>query len=123
MGQITFKIPDKEMKFLSYVSKANGSAISSIYRDRTIDYYKKWKIEYLLRDLEVGKIGFKVFCDLGSLSPLEAMIVIEESNMETKLPEIVDEYTSSVAKTIKVEELFRKGKTPKRKSPEVVIDY
>ncbi len=35
MGQITFKIPEKDMKFLKYVSEKTGSPASSLYREKT----------------------------------------------------------------------------------------
>jgi len=119
MGQITFKMPDEEIEFLKYVSKQNGSAFSSIYRDKTITYYKQWKIEYLLTEYERGSIGFKTFCRLGNLSPLEGMIAIENSNIDPKVPEIIDEYTSKKRGELKPVDLFKKGEVPKRKSPEI----
>lgn len=122
MGQISFKIPNEEIEFLKLVAIRNGSAVSSIYRDRTLDHFKQWKLDYLLAEFEKGSIGFKLFCKLGNLTPLEGLITIETSNIDPQMPALIDEHTSKIRKELTPENLFKKGVVPKRRTSELLFD-
>lgn len=120
MKSITFKLSKRDIVFLSYVSEKTGSPLSSIYRDKTIEFFHDWKISYLLKDYENGKIGLKKFCNLANISFNEGLLLLEKHEIEPPIPEILDNYT-----TLKMEELdysFKQDIKPERKSPVVESD-
>ncbi len=121
MNPITFKIPDREMQFLKWMSQKTGTPVSSIYRNNTLESFQQWKISVLLKEYEKGAIGFKNFCFLANITLLQGMIVIEEQGIEPVMPSAIDEYTESIRKDMTESDLFKKGKIPKRKTPEVNI--
>lgn len=119
MGQLTFKLPDEELRFLRYVADRTGSSLSSIYREKTLDHFVSWKKNYLLDEYAKGAIGFKQMCKLANISLNEGMLWLEEEAIEPPIPALVDEYTDSVRKRLTPELVFKKGSVPKRKAPEV----
>ena len=117
-GQITFQLSNDDMNFLRYVSKKTGSSLSSIYRDNTLIDFRAWKIAFLLKEYNTGRIGFKKLCTLGAISFSDGMNLLESEKIEPPIPEFVNDYTLKIAKNITSEELFKTGKM-KRKTPEI----
>ncbi|OLS19224.1 MAG: hypothetical protein HeimC3_46550 [Candidatus Heimdallarchaeota archaeon LC_3] len=119
MAQISFKIPDEEMKFLYWWSKKSGNPISSIYRNITLDLFKEWKIEVLLKEYQKGIIGFKQFCNLSGMSFNEASLLMQTEDIEPPISALIDEYTSKIREKLIKTDIIKSGKEFKRKTPEI----
>lgn len=125
MNQLGIKLPEAEMKFLEWYAKEFSTPKAALYRDKTLNTFRKWKIEFLLDLFVQGNIGFKKFCNLGNISLIEGMNILEESNLEPKLPELLDDYTTEITNkniTEKDHSIFKNGKPIYRSSPEVTED-
>src|SRR3990172_6867165 len=96
--------------------------MDSIYRDSTLEYFRNWKHQYLLREYQKGNIGIKHLCKLGNLTLHQAAQLLEKNDIEPPISEFMEEYTERVAKELTVETLFKDGKVPKRESREIFID-
>ena len=119
MGQISFKISDKEMEFLRWFSRKTAQPLSSIYRNVTLDAFHQWKISTLIEEYRNGAIGFKQMCNLGNLSFSQGLILLQNNDVEPPIPEIVDDYTSHIREKMTPRDVFKNGKVPKRESKEV----
>ena len=125
MKQVSFKLPEEEMKFLEWFSKKTGTPMGSFYRQITLEEFKKEKINLLLNEYKIGAIGFKTMCNLGNLTLTEGMLLLEKENIEPPIPAIVDDYTEEVSNRIiqnKDFSVFKEGKKPKRKSKDVIVE-
>lgn len=119
MKQISFKLPDPELEFLKWWSEKNAEPISSVYRNATLESFRSWKIEKLLMEYQKGSIGFKRLCRLGNLTFQETTLLLQEHNIDPPISEIIDDYTSKVRDTLTAKDLFKDGKVPERKTPEI----
>ena len=122
MPEISFKISEEDFEFLMLVSKKTGSPISSIYRDNLSSQFKSWKIAYLLSEYAKGSLGFKKMCLLANISLNEGMLLVEKEDIEPAIPSIVDKHTSEVRDKLTPKDVFKGGKIPKRKTPEIKFD-
>ena len=104
MDQISFKIPSSEMDFLKWWSKKQAQPLSSIYRNATIEHFRQWKTNILINEYSRGSIGFKKFCNLAGISFQEATLLMQESDIEPPISNIIDEYTSSIADKINLKD-------------------
>lgn len=125
MDQIGIKLPIEDIKFLEWYSKRTANSKAGIYREATLQAFQKWKINILLKEYEDGKIGFKEMCNLGNLTLLEGMKIIEIEQIEPPITDLMDEYTEKLTlENIKQPStLLTKSKKPlKRTSPEINFD-
>ena len=125
MEQLGIKLPKAEMDFLEWFSKEYATPKATIYRDKTLEAFKKWKRGFLLDLYIKGSISFKKFCALGNISFLEGMNIIEKSNTEPIIPASVDEYTSKVTENNIQEKdlsIFKKHKPIIRSSPNISFE-
>lgn len=79
-------------------------------------------MEILLKEYQEGKIGFKRMCDLGSLTLLEGMKIVETERTEPPITDLMDEYTMKITEeNIKQPSslLTKTKKSLKRTSPEI----
>ncbi len=117
MGQISVKLPEEELVFLEWYTKKHASPKASVYRDATIEHFRKWKQDVLLNEYIKGDISIKEFCRLATISFFTAMNIIEESGLEPLIPDAIIEYTSKVTEeNIKKKDLsiFKNKKPIKR---------
>ncbi|MHA2364589.1 MAG: hypothetical protein ACXAC7_11585 [Candidatus Hodarchaeales archaeon] len=122
MNQLSIKLPQAEMDFLEWYNKKHATPKATLYRDVTLNAFKKWKHETLLTAYMKGEINFKEFCRLGNMSFLEGMIFVEDSEIEPVIPQIIDEYTQKVTdeNILKKDLSIFKNKQPiKRETPPV----
>ncbi len=96
VAQISFKIPEDDMEFLRWYSAQRGTGKSVLYKEATLDAFRRWKLDVLLKHYAGGAIGFKQLCNLGKISFQEGMMLIQENGIEPPIPEVVDDYTDSV---------------------------
>lgn len=125
MGQLSIKLPDEEIEFLNWYTKKHASPKASIYRDVTLDYFRQWKENILLNDYMKGEISIKEFCSLANISFFKAMTIIEESELEPVIPNIITEYTTNLAEkhlNNKDLSIFKNKKPIKRTAPPVELD-
>ena len=118
MGQISFKIPDKELVFLQWLSKKTSNPVSSIYRNATFDAFQEWKMAILLKEFQKGSLGFKELCKLGNITFNEGVLLFQQRDIEPPISELVDEYTSKIRDQLVMEDLFKEGQSFKRSSNE-----
>jgi len=116
MKQISFKLPDSEVLFLKWWGEKNAEPISGIYRNATLESFRSWKTNVLLKEYGQGRIGFKQFCALGNLTFPEASRLIEQLKVEPAISEEMDNYTNQISEKITSEDLFRAGSMPDRRS-------
>ena len=122
MKQIAFKLPAQEVAFLEWYSKRKGIPVGSLYRQVTLAEYTRWKLEQLLDEYKKGILGLKQLCDLGGLSLLEAMLVIERKSIEPPIPADVDDYTDKISEeniAQSRQDNYKRLGGIKRKAPEV----
>ncbi len=119
MDQINFKISDTEKEFLEWVAKRTAQSVSTIYRNATLDSFQDWKINYLLKEYQNGSIGLKQFTKLANINFNQAILYLQEFNIEPPISEIIDDYTTNLAENIEPETAFKNKKICKRKSKEV----
>ena len=98
MAQISFKVPEEELKFLKWYSKKSANSISTIYREVTIETYKAWKLDILCELYAKGAIGFKYLCNIGNISFQEGLLLIQEKEIEPPISNAIDDYTNEVTK-------------------------
>ena len=125
MGQISIKLPKEEIDFLDWYTKKHATPKATLYREVTLESFRKWKHNLLLNDYMKGEISFKNFCILGNLSFFEGMVLVEESDLEPIIPDIIDEYTNKLTDlNIKNKDLsiFKDRKAMKRTSPEITFN-
>ena len=125
MDQIGIKLQIEDIKFLEWYSKRTANSKAGIYREATLHAFQKWKINILLKEYKDGKIGFKEMCNLGNLTLLEGMKIIEIEQIEPPITDLMDEYTEKLTlENIKQHsKLLTKSKKPlKRTSPEINFD-
>lgn len=109
MAILTFKIPENEKKFLDWWSQKSGEASSSIYRNVTIEIFKKWKIDMLIIEYSKGSIGFKKFSNLAGMSFNETSLLLQKENIEAPISDLIDEYTSHVRDKFMSSDIFKIG--------------
>ena len=119
MGQISFKISDAEKEFLEWVAKRTAQPVSTIYRNATLESFQDWKLNYLLKEYQNGNIGLKQFTKLAHINFNQAILYLQKFNIEPPISEIIDDYTTNLAETIKPETAFKNKKVPRSKSKEV----
>ncbi len=119
MAQISFKIPENEMKFLKWFSSKTAQPISSIYRNATLNPFQEWKLSVLLDEYRKGAIGFKQLCNLGNITFQEGSLILEKNAIDPPISELMDDYMNKVSEQIKPKELFKEKSVPKRESSEV----
>lgn len=123
MDTISFKIPKEDKKFLEWYAKKKAEPIGSIYRQATLDEFRKWKLNELLSLYSKGEIGFKEMCDIGEITLTKGMLLLQENDIEPPIPDIIDEYTISVTlKNIQSNDksIYKNGKGIIRESPAVL---
>lgn len=98
MPQISFKIPAAEHDFLKWYSERTAGSVSTIYREATMETFRTWKMDILCELYAKGSISFKQLCNIGNISFLEGMLLIEQKEIEPPIPESVDEYTTMIRK-------------------------
>lgn len=125
MGQISIKLPDEELNFLEWYTKKHASPKASVYRDATIEHFRKWKQDILLNDYIKGEISIKEFCILANVSFFTAMNLIEESGLEPLIPDVIVEYTTKISENnIKKKDLsiFKTRKPITRTTPPIEFE-
>lgn len=96
MSQLSFKFPEKEINFLKWYSEQTAEPLGTIYRKVTIDHFKKWKIDVLMNAYMEGKIGVKQIANLGGLTYLETMLLLEKREIEPPYNELLAKHSEQV---------------------------
>jgi len=120
MDQLSLKLPRAELDFLKWYAEKHATPKATLYREVTIEHFRKWKQNHLLNEYMKGDISFKEFCKLANVSFFKAMTIIEESDLELIIPAIITEYTTELTKKhIKDQDfsIFKDNKPIKREAP------
>ncbi len=96
MGQISFKISEKDLKFLRWYAEKHSTPLSSLYREITLDFYHNWRINTLIELYKNGEIGFKDLCNNGNLTFTEGMLLLQERKIEPPISIGMDKHTSNI---------------------------
>ena len=86
--------------------------MSSLYKSATLDAFREWKLDLLLKEYQSGAIRFKQFCDLAAVSLYEGLLILERSEVEPPITEMIDEYSTQVANQLTDSDVFKKGNAP-----------
>lgn len=98
MNQLGIKLPKEDLEFLEWYSNQFATPKATLYRDKTLQAFREWKIHFLLNQYFEGKLGFKRFCNLASITLIEGMQLVQEANGSPVTPEILDNYTNERTK-------------------------
>ena len=93
MNQIGIKLPKDDLKFLEWYSSQFATPKATLYRDKTLQAFREWKVKFLVNQHLEGKMGFKQFCNLANISLIEGMQLIQDADQTPLTPEILDDYT------------------------------
>ena len=99
MSAISFKIPKEDKDFLEWYSKKSATPIGTLYRSATQAEFHRWKLQLLVSLYSEGDIGFIKMCDIGNISLMKGMVLLEENGIEPPISDLVDDYT--IAQTMK----------------------
>ena len=87
---------DEDLEFLRWYSKIENTAISSMYRQITLNSYREFRLSVLTAMYTEGKIGFKQFCRKANISFTQGLKIIEEQKIDPPITENMDDYTNKV---------------------------
>ncbi len=118
MGQISFKLPEEEMEFLRWMAKQSAQPVSSIYRNVTLEAFREWKIQALLKEYQKGTIGLKELCRIGNFSFRECSLLLEKNNIEPPITALMDLKSALQRDRLTVQQMFKDGKVPRRQTIE-----
>ncbi len=93
MPSISFKIPEDDKQFLEWYSKRSATPVGTLYRSVTQKEFQKWKLQLLVSLYSDADIGFIEMCNLGNISLMKGMIILEEASAEPPISDIIDDYT------------------------------
>ena len=100
MSQLSFKFPEKEMKFLKWYSKKTAEPLGTIYRKVTLDQFINWKQSVLLDAYTNGTIGIKQFTNIGGMTFNECLLLSKQNNVDPPYNELLDIHSAQVIETL-----------------------
>ena len=122
MTQISLKLPPEDLEFLEWYTKKTSTPKASLYRDITLETFREWKQNFLLKEYINGDVTIKEFCKLANISMFKAMSLIENTTLEPNIPDIIDEYSTKMTEyNIKTQDasIFKNKISIKRESPNI----
>ncbi len=120
MSQISLRLPEEDVKFLTWISKRRAIPMTTLYREVTHEAFRQWKLETILKEYSSGVIGLKKAWQLSGMTFPEFLYVLEKSEIEPPHTELMELKSEEHIQKLDAEDFFREDVGRKRKTPEVI---